>query len=166
MTNNREFRINKYLTLRLEGGKTFIHVLGEKFKQCMYILLSIPRDYSGKAKSVDSIDEATKVFSNILDERNYRRHVPPRVQEILDEITPEEKFWAHCSNIQAWVENEYDSRILHSMGRRLFSKTIWKWNLRTRSSFGNILRRSAFRWVHGTCFQTSFWFPEKHWFET
>ena len=24
-------------------------------------------------------------------------------------LPPEEDFWAHCSYIQAWVENEYDS---------------------------------------------------------
>lgn len=30
-----------------------------------------------------------------------------------DDIDPEEEFQAHCSNIQAWAENEYDTRILH-----------------------------------------------------
>ena len=30
------------------------------------------------------------------------------------EITPETEFWGHCSNLQTWVENYYDSRLLHS----------------------------------------------------
>lgn len=30
------------------------------------------------------------------------------------DITPEEEFWGHCSNLQAWVENNYDTRLLHS----------------------------------------------------
>ncbi len=29
-------------------------------------------------------------------------------------IDPETEFWAHCSNLQAWHENEYDTRLLHS----------------------------------------------------
>ncbi len=29
-------------------------------------------------------------------------------------ITKEQEFWAHCSNLQAWAENGYDTRLLHS----------------------------------------------------
>ena len=29
-------------------------------------------------------------------------------------ITPLEEFWGHCSNLQVWVENEYNTRLLHS----------------------------------------------------
>jgi len=29
-------------------------------------------------------------------------------------IPPETLFWAHCSNLQAWCEFNYDSRLLHS----------------------------------------------------
>ncbi|MFX1257954.1 MAG: leucine-rich repeat domain-containing protein, partial [Promethearchaeota archaeon] len=29
-------------------------------------------------------------------------------------ISPETEFWGHCSNLQAWTENEYDTRLLHS----------------------------------------------------
>jgi hypothetical protein len=29
-------------------------------------------------------------------------------------ITPEQEFWGHCSNLQAWYEHDYDTRLLHS----------------------------------------------------
>jgi len=29
------------------------------------------------------------------------------------EISPQEEFWGHCSNLQAWIENDYDTRLLH-----------------------------------------------------
>ena len=29
-------------------------------------------------------------------------------------LSPETRFWGHCSNLQAWSENNYDTRILHS----------------------------------------------------
>ena len=28
-------------------------------------------------------------------------------------ISPETEFWGHCSNLQAWYESNYDTRILH-----------------------------------------------------
>ncbi len=46
---------------------------------------------------IQSIDEA---------KRNY-------MQSFIN-ISPEIEFWAHCSNLQAWVENEYDATLLHS----------------------------------------------------
>ena len=30
------------------------------------------------------------------------------------QINSEMEFWAHCSNIQAWAENNYDTQMLHS----------------------------------------------------
>ena len=40
-----EFRINEYLTLKLEeDGKTFIYVAGKLFRQCKYLLINIPVD--------------------------------------------------------------------------------------------------------------------------
>ena len=29
-------------------------------------------------------------------------------------IAPEEEFWGYCSNLQTWVEHDYDTRLLHS----------------------------------------------------
>ncbi|MFX1481475.1 MAG: leucine-rich repeat domain-containing protein [Promethearchaeota archaeon] len=29
-------------------------------------------------------------------------------------ITPEQEFWAHCSNLQTWYEYDYNTRLLHS----------------------------------------------------
>ena len=29
-------------------------------------------------------------------------------------IPPETEFWGHCSNLQVWFENNYDTRLLHS----------------------------------------------------
>ena len=30
-----------------------------------------------------------------------------------NDISPEAEFWGHCSNLQAWYENDYDTRLLH-----------------------------------------------------
>lgn len=95
------YPINDYLSLRLESDKTIILVKGRPFSQCMYLLLNISvskiRDYD----QINSIDEAAEVL-------NHRGHYAQ-----MHEITPETEFWGHCSNIQAWAENDYNTCILH-----------------------------------------------------
>jgi Leucine-rich repeat (LRR) protein len=66
------------------------------------LLLSIPKKRIRDYDDIGSIDEAS--------ERLSRRMEFGRSQ--LD-IPPETEFWGHCSNIQAWAENNYDTRILH-----------------------------------------------------
>jgi len=43
-TNVREFKINDFLTLKLQNNRTNIYVKNRKFIQCMYLLLNIPVD--------------------------------------------------------------------------------------------------------------------------
>ena len=96
----KEFKINQYLKLKLEGGRTNIYVNNRRFIQCMYLLLNIPVDRIEEYDEIESIDEASVKLDRSM-ERNHRK------------VPPETEFWGHCSNIQAWVDNEYDTRILH-----------------------------------------------------
>ena len=52
-------------------------------------------------QEIDNIDDAAKQYSQEM-EHNHSL------------ITPEEEFLGHCSNIQAWYENDYDLRIIHT----------------------------------------------------
>ncbi len=96
----KEFKINQYLKLKLEGGRTNIYVNNRCFIQCMYLLLNIPVDRIEEYDEIKSIDEVSVKLDRSM-ERNHRK------------IPPETEFWGHCSNIQAWADNEYDTRILH-----------------------------------------------------
>ena len=96
----QEFKINNYLKLKLENGRTFIYVNNRRFRQCMYLLLNIAVDRVEDADEIKSIDEAATKLDRSM-ERGHRI------------IPPETEFWGHCSNIQAWVDNEYNTRILH-----------------------------------------------------
>ncbi|MBY9020436.1 MAG: leucine-rich repeat domain-containing protein [Candidatus Lokiarchaeota archaeon] len=98
----REFKINDYLTLKLQNNRTNIYVKNKIFTQCMYLLLNIPVDRIRDYDPIDSIDEAAEVLDRSLE----GSRSPPL-------ITPEEEFVGHCSNIQFWAENDYDTRILH-----------------------------------------------------
>jgi hypothetical protein len=97
---SNEFIINKYITLRLEGGRTVIYVNNRPFRQCMYLLINIPTDRIRDYDQIRSIDEAATYLNRKM-ERNHNL------------IPPETEFWGHCSNLQAWADNDYDTRILH-----------------------------------------------------
>ncbi len=51
-------------------------------------------------ENFESVDEATQNSDHSLDNKK-------------DVIPPETEFWAHCSNLQVWAENNYDTRLLH-----------------------------------------------------
>ncbi|MHA1999995.1 MAG: leucine-rich repeat domain-containing protein [Promethearchaeota archaeon] len=90
------------------GKKTFIYINDKQFIQCKRLVLTIPVDDATDETLVDSIDTATEMYGSIYDGRIYE--VPAEEIKIL----PEEEFWGHCSNIQAWYENGYDTRLIHS----------------------------------------------------
>ncbi|MFX0022621.1 MAG: leucine-rich repeat domain-containing protein [Candidatus Hermodarchaeota archaeon] len=96
----KEFKINSLITLKLEGGRTNIYVKNRLFRQCMYLLLNIPVNRIDEYDEIKSIDEAAVKLDRSM-ERNHNK------------VPPETEFWGHCSNIQAWADNDYDTRILH-----------------------------------------------------
>ncbi|KKL66816.1 hypothetical protein LCGC14_2141210 [marine sediment metagenome] len=97
-----EFKINKFLSLKLEYGETNIYINERKIDQCKYLLIDkvtldeIPSFF----ESFESVDEATVNADHSL-------------ENTPDLIPPETEFWAHCSNLQVWAENNYDTRLLH-----------------------------------------------------
>ncbi|KKM12032.1 hypothetical protein LCGC14_1720510 [marine sediment metagenome] len=107
----REFKINDFLTLCLEDGKTIIYVKEKKFLQCIRLAIHIPNNSIDLYENIDSIDEAADIFEkdlleNIAVEEN---------QEIYESfISPEEEFQGHCSNLQVWYENGYNNKLLKS----------------------------------------------------
>ena len=100
----KEFNVNDYLSLKLENGLTVIYVKGKRFDQCKFLLLEIPIKEITPLADIESIDEAVEELDSSLEgsEGNYVK------------IPPEIEFWGHCSNLQAWYEYNYDTRLLHS----------------------------------------------------
>ncbi|MHA1281145.1 MAG: leucine-rich repeat domain-containing protein [Promethearchaeota archaeon] len=98
------FKINDLLELRLKNDKTILYVAGKPFKQCFRLMVINPH-LNPNLKEINSIDD--------LDDYSFEEDEMPLD---LSEwgITPEIEFWAHCSNLQAWYEHGYDTRLLHS----------------------------------------------------
>lgn len=110
-----EHDINDYITLKLSvEGNTEIFLDGENFDQCVHLVFQIPVDFIENFDEINSIDEAEVLYKSsmdeIVDELDTLRE---NRQEEKYEIIPEEEFRAHVSNLQAWVEHDYDTRLLH-----------------------------------------------------
>jgi len=104
-----EFKVNNFITLRLEGKDTVIYVAGNRFQQCKYLLLNIPIDKVSTFDEIDSIDEAAEKLDKSLEPIT-----SPLEDYYTFDIPPKTGFWAHCSNLQVWNENSYNTRLLHS----------------------------------------------------
>ncbi len=98
-----EFRINNYIVLRLENNRTNIYVGGRLFNHCKYLLLNIDQDKFNEYDDLESIDEAAEKLGEQMHGVGFHGY----------HISAETEFWGHCSNIQAWYDNNYDTRLLH-----------------------------------------------------
>lgn len=115
ITPETEFRINEYITLKLEDKKTNIYVNGNLFRQCKYLLLEIPVNKVSLINKIDSIDEAAAILDRSLEGSKEKKI----------EVLPEVEFWGHCSNLQVWAENNYNTSVIHSnLGFPLLKKLV------------------------------------------
>ena len=98
----KEYKINEYITMLFKGNVTYIVINGYIFRQCIGRYMFVPIK-EAKQSEINSIEDASEKF-------DIKKHGVSK-DDLL--ITPEDEFWAHCSNIQAWVENDYDTKIIH-----------------------------------------------------
>ena len=82
-----EYKIGKYITLRLINDKTIIFIDNKEFLQCKRLFLDIPIERLKSTSLIESVDDIEEKFENSLG-----------IKENL--INPSEEFWAHCSNLQ------------------------------------------------------------------
>ena len=97
----QEYKINQYLTLKLEDEKVNIYINDKLVNICKHLILEVPFQDVDQFNEFKSIDEIADKIDRTIKKKN-------------NIIPLELEFWGHCSNIQAWVENDYDTRILHS----------------------------------------------------
>ncbi|MHA1334117.1 MAG: hypothetical protein ACTSPW_00030 [Promethearchaeota archaeon] len=88
-----------------EYGKTVIYIKNEPFQECINVVLNIPNEKLKNFDEIISIKQTIDIYNELSDEHNDVEHF---------NISPEEEFLMHCSNLQAWSENDYDICILHS----------------------------------------------------
>jgi hypothetical protein len=98
-----EFRVNDFIKVKLEKGETNIYVNDILFNQCKFVIVNRNIDEIEDLLELESVDELLDKSDQDMDFELEQFAVPV-----------ETKFWAHCSNLQTWFENNYDTRLLHS----------------------------------------------------
>jgi len=115
---DREFILNKHLSVVLKEGKIDVCVDGEKFRNKSlghYVVLEAPNEESRNYDVIESIDDVayerykTSDSGSSYPSKKYENFSRDRPRIYTAEI-----FWGHCSNLQVWMENDYDTRLLHS----------------------------------------------------
>ncbi|KKL13018.1 hypothetical protein LCGC14_2529950, partial [marine sediment metagenome] len=113
--NDTEFIANQYIFLRLECKDTVIYVNGERFIRCKRLIINIPIEDIEMYDEIRSIYEASILHNHYLKDNKIYREENGKLypSPYSFDIPPATEFWGHCSNIQAWVEHDYDTSILH-----------------------------------------------------
>ena len=101
--NNNIYKINKYITLKLENNKTNIYIDNERFIQCKFLLINVTTCENNLFDKISSIDDVSDILDRSMENNKESGLI----------ISPETEFWGHCSNLQVWCENNYDTQILH-----------------------------------------------------
>jgi hypothetical protein len=98
----QDYKINDYITLKLKNYETFIYIAGKPFEICKHLILDIP---VGDVKNINSIDEVVDGYG----EDSGKKFISHEA-----ELNPKEIFKGHCSNLQVWAENNYDTCLLRN----------------------------------------------------
>jgi len=134
--SRKEFRINEHLVLKLINKRTHIFVNGVEFNQCKYLLFNLDKNHVEKYDDIKSIDDAVEQLDRSHEQGGNRL------------ISAETEFWGHCSNLQAWHDNYYDTRLLHSnLAFPLLKKLVEAGDPRARKAFKDEI---AYRFENGT----------------
>jgi len=104
-----KFKINEHLSLELVKNKTMVLLDGKQFTTCKYLILNIPVNQTYKYDQIESIDHLIEETGGEFQHTNRNKK-----QITHDLPTPEEESEGHCSNLQAWVEHDYDTRLIDS----------------------------------------------------
>lgn len=99
------FRATPLLDVVLEDdGTTRVHVAGKPCISRVGLVTTSP--LATRRQTVSSIDDMEHAFITLDTDARCKRGLLPHLVE------PREKFLAHCSIIQAWVEHDYDTRLM------------------------------------------------------
>ncbi len=123
----RDRRGKELFTVNLIDGKSFIFINGERFMTCRFVPIAIPAEDMPKFKQIESIND-------IIDHLDFtlEREPPERIN---GEDVGELDFFVNCSNLQAWVEHDFDTRLLDYRLSYPLLKALGEINSRARMRY-------------------------------
>lgn len=100
MKEKKFYQVSELISLKLDKmGHTQIFINGKERIYCKALLINISIKDGKGYPNIESIDQAARELKRAPDSFK---------------ISHETEFWGHCSNLQTWYDNDYNTRILHS----------------------------------------------------
>jgi len=97
-----KYHVNELLSLELRNDSTYVYVNNREVSICQHIAVNMSIEQIEFIDEINSVDELSELYGRT--ERAGNLYI----------ITPEEEFFVHCSNFQAWAEQGYNTKLLHS----------------------------------------------------
>ena len=109
----KEFKINEYLKVVLSDIGIDIRFKDRKFLNCYFIPIDLNVKDITSLMEIPPVNEfeAFKKFEKKFVEKH--NNVPLSVfHENFNIVPKEDLFWAQCSTLEVWAENDYSSNLL------------------------------------------------------
>ncbi|MHA1148989.1 MAG: tetratricopeptide repeat protein [Promethearchaeota archaeon] len=111
-TMKNKFRINENITIRLENGDSNIFINDKMIVQ----------------KKFKSVEEEAQIYRDSSKSKKF--------------ISEETEFWGHCSNIQKWVENNYNTILLdRSIAFPILRELVEIGDLKAKEAFKDEIKK-------------------------
>jgi len=109
ITPKKEFNVNDYLKLKLRVKDTIFYINDKKYQKNNLLYLDVP------VKGIKNLsDLLTKYTVEVLADKFKALFDDGEYENNMSGLVPaEEEFKLMCLNLQLWVENSYDYRLLH-----------------------------------------------------
>lgn len=122
----KEFKVNEFISLKLEENNTVIYVKDEPLEIHTFLMFNIDYKYLRELESVKVLE--TVSLDGVIEKLGWipaglgshfnpepaHQHCVGEGYDVTYDISPETEFWGFCSNLQVWAEHDYDTNLLHT----------------------------------------------------
>ena len=97
-----KFQINDLISLELKDNYIYVYINNKEVLVCKGVAVDIRLADLRELEKIESVDDLSDKYGK------KENHETKRL------ISPEDEFLVHCSNIQAWAESGYNTKLIHS----------------------------------------------------
>ncbi len=139
----KDKRGKEVLTVKLIDGESRIFIDDEELMLCKFVPLAIPAEDLPKFKNIESINDVIDHLDYSLAHADWKELSEKKRKELEDL-----DFFVNCSNLQAWVEHDYNTRLLdYRLSFPILKELAKKGDEYARMRFKEELIE---RWCHGS----------------
>lgn len=128
----KEFRVNEFIKVKLEGKETVIYVKAKPIKS---LLSEIPINEVKKLYELEPQEEFTEFLQGVNEDF-----------QLEYEESTETRFWIHCNNLKVWWKHNYDPELFYNKiyDPKQFYNNVTFYLLDILTEYGDPIAKKAF----------------------